>query len=491
MVFNDNEIDKKISSSIISNKEYMKKRFNNSCDLVSYEFTTISGFKFLLVYIADIVNKDIINYKIFNKLNCIKSDSFFKKETASSQTVKSLLGLSEIKFSDNYSEIENSILDGFSILFNENSTQALILNTIKLEKRSITEPGADTSVRGSKEGFIESLVVNRSLLRKNIKNPNLVFETLTIGKETSTIINIAYLKNIVDMSTLEELKSRLKKIDIDSILDSNYLESLISDFPLSPFRTIGYSERPDTIAGKILEGRIAILCDNSPSVLTVPYLFLEDFQSVGDYYQNYIFASINRLLRYLGFFITITIPGIYIALTTFHQEMIPDQLILSIISARQNVPLPTAIEVFGMILIFELLREASVRMPTALGQTISIVGALVLGQAAVEAKFVSAPVVIIVAVTGITSFIFYKQEESIVIIRLVITILSAILGLYGFIMGIIALFLVLIYHKSFGIPYLSFFNLSNLKSKKDVFIRAPWKFMTKNSKSLKTNVKRK
>jgi spore germination protein KA len=339
-------------------------------------------------------------------------------------------------------------------------------------------------LRGPKEGFNESIMTNLSLIRRKLKTPDLKFKFREIGVRSKTRICICYIETLANDEILKELEARLDKVDMDIVASSNYIEELIKDCPLSPFKTIGNTERPDVVAAKLAEGRIAIAVDGTPTVLTLPYVFLEYFQSAEDYYDNYYFSSINRLLRCLGEFFTSSIPAIYVAIITYHQEMIPTPLLLSISSARQGVPFPTIIEAIILLFIFEIIREASMRMPTPMGQSISIVGALILGQAAIEARLFSAPMVIVVAATGITGLLNLKLKGATLIIRLILLLLSAFMGLYGYIFGVIGHLIYLFGMSSFGVPYMLEYGSINPVDLKDTFIRAPWWYMILRPKQI-------
>jgi len=284
---------------------------------------------------------------------------------------------------------------------------------------------------------------------------------------------------------------RLNNIDIDGILDSGYIEEIIKDAPYSPFRTIINTERPDVVAGKLLEGRFAVLCDGSPVVLTLPTIFVEVFQSNEDYYDNFLFSSFVRLLRWLCFFIGTSVSAIYVALVTFHKQLIPTPLLISVYAARKGFPFPSIVETMVMMIIFEILKEAGLRMPKYIGGAITIVGTLVLGDAAVNARLVSAPVVIITAITGISSLML-PQVLGIVEIRIIFLLLSSFLGLYGYIFGVMGLVLHMMSIRSFGIPYMSNIPAFSTQDVKDTIIRAPWwdmylrpKMFTKNKKRMK------
>jgi spore germination protein KA len=293
------------------------------------------------------------------------------------------------------------------------------------------------------------------------------------GTETKTRTCICYIGRLAKPEILDELDRRLEKIDVDGVVDSNYLIEYVKDAPMSIFKTIGRTERPDVVAGKLLEGRVAIFVDGTPEVLTLPYLFIENFQSNEDYYVNFWYASLYRSLRIFAFLLTICIPALYIAAVTCQQELLPTPMLLSISVARQGVPFPTILETLLMVFMFELLKETGIRMNSSIGQALSIVGALVIGQAAVEAKIASAPIIIVVAVAGITGLIIPRLSMPVIVLRTVFLLLAAALGLFGLVMGLMGLLIYLVDLRTFGLP--AFYNPSwGFQSRKDTLIRAPW-----------------
>lgn len=397
---------------------------------------------------------------------------------------KYVLNAVEIEDLKIFDEVVNAVLSGDTVLLIDGYDTVLSISAKGGQTRAVEEPNTEAAVRGPRDGFTETLRVNTSLLRRKIKNPNLVFEPLMLGKQTHTDISIAYIDGIANKKIVEEVKNRLNRIDTDSILESGYIEQFIEDHPLSPFSTIGNSERPDKVAAKLLEGRVAILCDGTPFVLTVPCLFTETFQASEDYYSRPYLSSLIRLLRILSFFITLTIPALYVALETFHQEMIPTVLLVTAAAAREGIPFPAFVETMIMIIIFELLRESGVRLPRQVGQAVSIVGALVIGEAAVRAGIISAPMVIIGALTGITSFIVPALLDSIVFFRFFLVFLSAAFGLYGIVVGLIIMLAHMCSLRSFGVPYLSPLAPTVWKDLKDSIIRAPLWLMKSRPKSI-------
>lgn len=478
-ISNSNISELKLSKSLEQNIQMFKNIFAND-DTIRYrniENKNQNKLKCCLIYAdgmisQELVNEDIIEPIINADINYVVSfdkllDILLKKEIISN----------EIKKTSNIDELIGSVLYGDTIVLFDGIAEALLIDTKGWQTRTINEPSSERIVKGPREGFVESIVINISLIRRKIRNPNLKFRTRQLGKQTKTDVCYCYIEGVANEKILKELERRLDKIDIDGILASNYIDEMIRDAPYSPFDTVGYTERPDIVAAKLLEGRFAILVDGTPSVSTLPFIFMEYFQSNEDYYNNYFFSSFNRLLRYMSFFFTTSILAIYVALVTFHQEMLPTPLILSITSAREGVPFPTIVEAFMMVIVFDILREAGVRLPEPIGATVSIVGALILGQAAVQARFVSAPIVIIVALTGISAFLVYPLKGAVIITRLVFLLLSGFLGLYGYIFGVIGLFIHLMSIRSFGIPYMINLGSINKQDLKDTAIRAPWWYM--------------
>lgn len=390
---------------------------------------------------------------------------------------KKALTASGLCLTQDIQEMTDAVLGGNGVLLLDGSPKAVIIFCKNLESRAVEEASSEKAVRGPRDGFSEPLLTNLSLIRRRVTSPDLKFQYKYIGKVTKTKVCICYLKSIASDQIIKELERRLDELDIDGIVDSGYIQELIKDSPFSPFDTVGYTERPDSIVGKLLEGRVALVVDGSPFVLTVPFIFPEIFQTPEDYYNNFIFASFNRLLRIFGAVLALFVPAIYVSLTNFHQEMLPTPLLLSIAAGRSDVPFPTVLEAFLMLIVFEILREAGARMPTAIGQTVSIVGALVLGQAAVDAKFIAPSMIIIVALTGISALMSTKVQGAILILRFALLILAAFMGIYGVIFGALCIVIHLMSIRSFGVPYMLTEGSIRFSDIKDTIIRAPWWYM--------------
>ena len=474
------------SPDIRYNLNTLKKRLDGSNDMVFREFFIGKKQQAAILFIDGLVDKSLVNNNILKPL-MVDVHLIDEKERPQYDIdyVKStLLIVSDIKTTASVETAIGSILSGDTVLLVDGSKDALVVCLRDWQSRSVEEPQTESVVRGPREGFTETLRFNTAMLRRKIKNPDLKLEMLEIGKRTRTNVCIAYIGGLVNPKLIEEIRLRLKRINTDAILESGYIEQYIEDAPFSIFSTVANSEKPDKVAAKLLEGRAAIFVDGTPFVLTVPMLFVESFQSAEDYYSRPFFASIIRSVRFVSFWISILAPGIYVALTTFHQELIPTSLLLTMGAAREGIPFPAVMEAGLMILAFEILREAGVRLPRPIGQAVSIVGALVIGEAAVSAGLIGAPMVIVVAITAVASFVVPSQTDSGAIIRYAVLILAGMMGGYGIAIGLMGILIHMASLRSFGTPYLSSFAPYNPSDMKDTFIRAPLWSMIKRPKDI-------
>jgi spore germination protein KA len=486
-----------IPKNIENNINFLKTTLGKSNDVIFREFKigTDKQTKALICFIDGLADKQVVTDHVIKPMllymEPLGIENLRKTNNIVSLLKDDLLSILDSREVNYLDLVVEGILCGEVALFIDDCSTALLMDSKEWATRAISQPDTEVSVRGSREGFTETLRTNTSLLRRIIKNPNLVFEIMKLGSQTNTKICIVYIEGIVNFKIVEEVKRRLQKIDTDAILESGYIEQFIEDNPLSVFSTIGNSERPDKIAAKLLEGRVAIICEGTPFVLSVPYLFIESFQVNEDYYSRPFLTSLIRLARVLSFIITLTIPALYIALETFHQEMIPTVLILTATSAREGTPFPTFVEVAITELLFLLLRESGVRMPRPIGQTVSFIGALVIGEAAVSAGIISAPMVIIGALTAITSFIIPSLYDSIVFFRYLLIVLSATFGMHGIILGIFFMLAHMCSLRSFGTPYLQPLSPTTWSELKDSIVRFPLWLMNFRPRSITNKITRK
>ena len=384
--------------------------------------------------------------------------------------------------------VSEAVLNGSIVIVIEGLFEAIAIKMSNTEKRALAEPSTQTVIRGPKDSFIEAISTNITLIRRRIKSSNLTFEKFTIGKDTQTFVYIGYMDGIVNQTVLKELKDRLNDIQVSAIFDSGNIEELITDKTFTFFPLALNTERPDSAAANIMDGKIVILVDGSPFALIVPAVFVNFFEISEDFYQPLYLGSFLRFIRYLSFMIALITPSVYVGVLTYHQELLPTSLLLSIIAQREGVPFPAVVEVLLMEITFEILREAGIRMPKAVGQMVSIVGALVIGQAAAEAGIISNIMIIIMAITAIANFVspVYSFSSASRLIRFMLIISAACLGLYGVFLMLILMVAHLCSLRSFGIPYLSPLAPFILEDQKDVFIRFPYWAMSKRPKYMET-----
>lgn len=475
------------SDKLKMNVEYIRNLFANDDTL---QFRNLSSpfddqLHFCLIFVDGMINNKLMNDDIVSPLLHYKFPE--KIDDLMEQILQHVMLSNSVQKTADVEEIVQAIVYGDTVLLAEGCSDTLILNTKGWTVRAISEPESERVIRGPREGFNESLLINISMLRRKLRTPDLKLRYMTFGRRSRTKACICYLDSLVNKKVLAELEDKLSQIDIDGTLDSNYIAELLRPKPFGLLETTGNTERPDVVAARLLEGRIALIVDGTPTVLTVPHLFVEYMQSDEDYYVNFTFASIGRILRFLAFFLTISMPAIYISLITFHQEMLPTSLLLSIAQSRQNVPFPSALEMTVMLIVFEMLRETGARMPGIMGQALSIVGALVIGQAAVEAKLVSAPIIILVSLTAITGLMVPRLKGFSIIQRFFLLGFSCIMGLYGYLLGLLAILAQLFGTESFGVPIMPNVYDDKPKDYKDIFCRINWQKMIKRPGVLTSN----
>lgn len=465
-----------VPSSILQCEDLVKGIFKNSFDIVIQPFETQRK-KAMIVYIDGLINKDLMDRDIISPL---KSKGFD--------------GDMNVALKTHYEEVLDmpafvgSVLQGNTALFYEGSKKIFIIDIKQWDKRSVEMPDTEAVIRGPREGFTESIRTNTALLRRKLRTPKLMIENIIIGRQGNTPVGIAYIDGIVNQDVLKELKCRLSQIDTDAIFETGNIEQYICKHKFSPVSGMGSTQKPDVVAARILEGRVAVFCDGSPHVLTIPELFVENLQTSEDYYNRVLLATGLRILRCVGLFITIMLPGLSVAIITFSQEMMPSVFLNTLIASTQKTPLPASAEVFFLILMFELLKEAGTRLPKTVGSAITIVGALIIGDAAVSAGIVSAPAVIIVALTAVSSFIVPTLPEFIVLYRMLFLLLGGTMGLIGISTGVVILITQLVSTESFGIPILSSFSRNELK---DIILRFPLQSMKYRPAAIaKDNVRR-
>lgn len=441
--------------------------------------------KAAIIYLNGLANKDIINRDILNPLMLQ-----IKEDLSNISNIDYYLSKRYIAVSNTYIEMDinkaaDSVNKGKTVIVVEGSSKFIVVETTGGVYRGPSEPATDFSLRGPREGFIENLETNVSMLRRNIKDKNLKLENFTLGKRSKTTLALMYIDDIVDKDLLNTIKSKIEKIDVDSVLSTNIIEEIVEDNPLSVLpQTIG-SERPDVITSKLMEGRVAFLLEGISYVTTYPTTFIEFFQTPEDYYGKTVQGFFMRIIRFLAAFIVITFPAIYITFIKFNSDLIPIEFIQSLIMARKGIALTPFMSLLSMQITIEFLREGGLRLPGKVGQTLSVVGGIIIGDAALKAKIVSSFTLLIAGISTVASFVIsnYQMAISIRIIAYPILILSNWLGALGIVIGWYFILAYLCSLENLGVPYFSF-HKSDMK---DTFVRVPNYKMNKRPQSIPHN----
>ncbi|WP_183603394.1 spore germination protein [Paenibacillus phyllosphaerae] len=442
-----------------------------------------------IICIDGLVDKALIQNQVIDPL----LHHFTEQQVDSANKIATLvvdevLTSFDIGENETYEDSIGSLLSGDSVLLIEGLATAIIIGSSGWNSRSVEEPQTESIIRGPREGFVEDIRTNTSLIRRRLREPNLRLITYKLGERARRTVVMMYIEGIVHPDLVEEAKRRIESIEIDDVEGSGTIEQWMSDSFLSPFPLIANTERPDKVTGGLLQGRIGILVDGDPFALVLPITFSSNLQSPEDYYQNWLIATLTRIMRLGAAFLATFLPALYISLLEFHHGMIPSKLAFSIAGAREGVPFPAVVEAFIMEITLELLREAGIRLPKPIGQTIGIVGGLVIGEAAVSAGIVSPVMVIVVAVTAISSFSFpsYSFAISLRMVRFAIMIAAAFFGLYGIILSYIMINIHFVNLYSFGIPYSTPFAPLFWGDWKDIILRAPVEYLKDRPRMLQT-----
>lgn len=393
------------------------------------------------------------------------------KLTSAEQAAAAVITAAEVRI-ETLEKAEAGIVDGDTALYIE-GLEPIVINTRKYDTRAVAEPPSETVTRGPREGFIEDIKTNLSLLARRLRTDKMRVERLKAGRYSGTNIAVVYLDGVADKRIVNKILDRIRRLDTDGVEDSFYIQSVLEEHPYSLFSQIGVTEKPDIAAAKILEGRVAVVVDGSPTVLTVPYLLAEDFQASEDYYERHTLASFLRILRYVAVIMAILLPGFYVAVQVYHYDMIPLKFLVTLMNSVAGLPLGPLSETLFVIILFEIIREAGVRMPRAVGMALSIVGALVLGDTAVKAGLISSPSVMIVALSSIALYTAPKLVGTVSILRLLMTFAGGLGGMFGLVVATLFLIVYLCTLDSYMTPYLAPFAPLIKPDLKDALIRKP------------------
>ncbi len=485
--YNDKESDIAINSKLDNNIRFLAEKFDSWCDIVKKRFELSRmgrAYSVYIMYIDGLADNEMVERTITHPIlyewkddyrvnirNALNEDNLtidkMYEDTNEQKEEKKFAWDIDVMFHRETEAVDmksvstmreavDAVLGGDTAIFVDGQKKAIILSTKKYPTRSIETPEKESGLKGPRDSFNENFRSDTALIRRRIKDTNLKLEQGTIGVRTKTVYGLMYMEDLVEQSLLDSIKNKLKSFEIDGIFDSGMLVHLLEDKWYSPFPQVQTTERPDKAASAILEGRVVLLVDNSPEVIILPATFNSFFQAADDYYNRFAVGTFARIIRYIAAYLSVLLPALYVAITCFYPQVLPTDFMLAIIGARNEVTFPVVVEVLLMEFLFELLREAGIRLPGQMGNTIGVVGGLIVGQAAVDASLVSTIVVIVVALTAICSFAIPNEEfaSTFRLLKFVMIILAAVLGLYGILLGILVIQIHLASLESFGIPYM-------------------------------------
>lgn len=464
----------------------LKKLTSSSADFTVRNITLSNNAECAVITTEGMSDKEalaisVVNPLLENKYPDIKGEKLFN------YIFNRVLSASEIIVIKKFNEVLKFSMSGFAVLAVDGCDSMLAIGVQGFKFRSVSEPESELVQRGSREGFTEAMRINMTLIRRRMKNPSLVFETASVGTESKTDIAICYINGTATDSSVEEIRKRIKDCDIKVVLGAGYLVPYLEDSGKNEiFTGVGITERPDTLCGKLMEGRIGIIVDGTPSVLVIPHLFVENFQSVDDYSNRPYFAAITRVLKYIAYLTAVFFPGLYLALIIYHPEYFPAVLMRTIDDSIEHTPLPVMLEVFLIDFLYEIMREAGLRLPKVLGHAVSIVGALVIGDCAIQAGIIGAPTLMAVAVAVICSYVIPDLYPQITVLRLSFIVTGGILGVWGIVM-LSCIVMVYISSKStLGVVFISPITPFSKFNMRDVFVRLGWKKLSKHTMNVQS-----
>ena len=470
-----NKINKNNNKKSMNLIEELRQSFDEENQIVETKMK-VGNFDFSIFHIESLIDKKLFSSSILAPLEKLDA-SDIQDKTEIFEIVKSVISVSSKQECSDLTQIKDNLFLGqVIVVFKEKAICCPIFFT---EKRGIQEPPNSKVVKGPREGFVEEINTNTGLVRKRLKTPELRILDIFVGEKSKTKVSIFYINGVAKKEIVEEIKTKIQAINIDAVIDSYYVESFLEGEKLKFFRRMGNTEKPDVFCAKILEGRVGILVDGSPVALTAPFVLLEDLQSVEDYYTFPAIATFTRILRIFGLIIAILAPGVYVALQSYNYRILPINFLITILSSIEGLSIPPLLEMLFVVFLFEIILEASLRMPDPLSMALSIIGALALGNTAVDAGIISPPSIVIVAVSSVALYVIPDQIAETRILRLLLTSIGGIIGLYGIFVGMIILSTYLCSIESFGVPYLAPYAPSVKSDKKDGFIKKSIQAMQK------------
>ena len=472
-----------IDSSLDKNLERVKAMTGGSSDVI-IKYGAMCGQKIAVLTCEGMTSTDTLAQLIYSKLNSLSDEKVMLPDEIMARMFGDYLIAAEQLEVKNLGDLILKMQSGFAIILVDGCTRAIAIGIQSYPSRGVDEPSGELNVRGSREGFVEVIRRNMALVRRRIKSPTLVFEMSVIGERSNTDICLCYLSDKVSPKLLEDVKRRLKSVKLNTILESGYLQPFLEGSGGWFFSECGTCERPDSFAAKLYEGRVGILVDGTPFALTVPYLFIENFQTLDDYTQKPFYALFIRIVRLAAYFITLFLPGAYVAIASYSPEMLPSSLLLNLAAAEQTAPYSLMAECLLIHFLYEILREAGIRLPRPIGHAIGVVGGIVIGDITVNAGLVGAPMVLVVALSGLCSFVVPALYERTVVLRFIYILAGGIFGLFGLLLAVGVIIIKMCSLNTYGVPYMAPISPFSPGSSRDMLVRAGWRRLQKGDVTL-------
>jgi len=470
-------------NSLLEITKDLQETFDNSADLTvrTLILQAPERRKAAIITLEGMVDKEGLAQAAINPLMAYR----FGTETPAQMVdtiLYTVLASSDVTAFEGKEQLLTFISSGFAVITVDGAAKMIAVGAQGFPFRGVSEPESEVVQRGSREGFTEPLRVNMSLIRRRLKSPDLVFEQVTVGEKSRTQLMLCYLRSAASPKLVQQLRERLAACDLETVLAAGYLSEYLEDPKTSRlFSGVGISERPDTVCGKLTEGRVAIIADGTPAVMLVPHLFVEEFQGVDDYSNRTYYAAFIRTLKYLSFMVSVFLPALYTAFAQFHPEYFPTWILIKTASSLSQTPLPVTLEVLLITFVYEIMKEAGLRIPKSLGHAVSIVGALVIGESAVTAGIISSSTLMVVATAAICSYVTSPLYPPVTMLRFLLVVVAGVLGLWGIVLCTALVLISMCSKTSLGVPYLSSLSPFSLRTMRDVFVRASWKKLGKHT----------
>ena len=472
----NDEMEKNLEHNIVNIRSLM----NNTGDL-TIKNAMVGQVPVSILFCEGQINTNQMANLVFRPLNNIGNEIKLTGQQLMDMIQNQLLIAGEQKQVSDYDTLIMFVMSGFTVILADGADYGFAIGMHGFDRRSVKEPSTSINLRGSREGFVEAIRINMSMVRRRVKSTRLVLKTSKVGKVSGTDICLCYIDGKADKKLVEEIEARLSELPLDMVLEGGYIQPFLEEKGDLLFSEAGTTERPDTFAAKLWEGRVGIIVDGTPFCLYLPKLFTENFQTLDDYTQKPVYTSLMRILRYVAFLAAVLLPGFYVAIANFNPELIPDSLLLNLAASIQITPYNLMTECLIVHIFYEILREAGLRMPTDLGHAVSIVGGIVIGDILVSAGLVGAPVILIVAVSAITSFIVPDLYNSIVIMRFSFILAGGMWGLFGItITGLLYLYKICSMD-AYGVPFTAPVSPFSLQAMRDTFIRTDWRILSRKN----------